>query len=584
MSIPDGDDDFGMDHRQHAEEWVKECNDDGGGGSGDDDDDDDDDDGDDGSTGYDDVYESRLVVPGGLSTILSTLLECAFSSWITFRDVSTIPSSLSPPSPTILPRRRLRDSREYAVLLRTLRLLSVASRSDPTLAEEILMGRSLTVSRRGRDGGGDVSVSCICSRLVEHIGEYDTLRTILASGDEEENDDYDDDQDALADLQDAVFDIYSPSYSLSSHPRASTRMPLTDVNELRSRLPLMYDLTPPTRGRGYPEKEEEREEDVERRRPRKSRRRGRRSMRPHRSRRGKRGGIDDAPIIYISQVLTRRQSAQSDVGFVMWPSAIVLSRYLVVNPQRILDCATVIREEEEEEEDGRATGPAILELGAGCGLVGITAARLILASRREKWGGTMKKRTGLRCETEPNVVITDVNDTVLDNILRNIELNDVSSVTSVSRLDFYDQSGDCRPGRWIASKREIDSTFECEGGSGQVGMSDEEGKGGKRWGPFDVVLAADIICKPEDAIAASKTIYDALRPSGVALVVCANAEHRFGVEIFAKECEERGLVVSSTDVADMYNGDLMGGDAMETAAGYVHCMRMTFFEITKYDM
>jgi hypothetical protein len=168
-----------------------------------------------------------------------------------------------------------------------------------------------------------------------------------------------------------------------------------------------------------------------------------------------------------------------------------------------------------------------------------------------------------------------VNGTVLENISRNIELNDVSSVASVSRLDFYDQTGDCRPGRWIASN----SPVECEGGSGRVKRSDDEVGG--RWGPVDVVLAADIICKPEDAIAASKTIYDALRPGGVALVVCANAEHRFGVEIFAKECEERGLVVSSTDVADMHDGDLMGGDAMETAAGYVDCMRMTFFEITK---
>ncbi len=87
-------------------------------------------------------------------------------------------------------------------------------------------------------------------------------------------------------------------------------------------------------------------------------------------------------------------------------------------------------------------------------------------------------------------------------------------MTSVSRLDFYDQSSDCRPGRWIASKRKIDSTFECEGGSGQVGMSDEEGKGRKRWGPFDVVLAADIICKPEDAIAALKTIYEGLLVAG----------------------------------------------------------------------
>ena len=35
--------------------------------------------------------------------------------------------------------------------------------------------------------------------------------------------------------------------------------------------------------------------------------------------------------IFISQV-TRRQSAQADVGFVMWPSAIVLLRRLASDP------------------------------------------------------------------------------------------------------------------------------------------------------------------------------------------------------------------------------------------------------------
>jgi hypothetical protein len=104
--------------------------------------------------------------------------------------------------------------------------------------------------------------------------------------------------------------------------------------------------------------------------------------------------------------------------------------------------------------------------------------------------------------------------------------------------------------------------------------------------PADVVLAADIICRPEDAVAASMTIRDALRPGGVALVVCANAEHRYGVDIFPGECERRGLKVTSTDAADMLwdgGGGLPGGrDAMmETAAGYVNGMRMTFFEITK---
>ena len=67
----------------------------------------------------------------------------------------------------------------------------------------------------------------------------------------------------------------------------------------------------------------------------------------------------------------------------------------------------------------------------------------------------------------------------------------------------------------------------------------------------------------------------------MALVVCATAEHRYGVEIFASECEGRGLAVTSTDVAEMYDGGLLEGDLMGTPAGHVDGMPMTFFEITK---
>ena len=43
--------------------------------------------------------------------------------------------------------------------------------------------------------------------------------------------------------------------------------------------------------------------------------------------------------------------------------------------------------------------------------------------------------------------------------------------------------------------------------------------------PVDAILATDIICQPEDAVAELNTIYDALNPGGTALVVWATAEH-----------------------------------------------------------
>ena len=172
-------------------------------------------------------------------------------------------------------------------------------------------------------------------------------------------------------------------------------------------------------------------------------------------------------------------------------------------------------------------------------------------------------------EEENAVIITDVNDLAIENIVQNINLNDVSSIASVAKLDFYNQTGDNHTGKWIAGEICNSSTITT--------CTDRE----PEREPVDVILAADIICQPSDAVAASKTIYDALKPGGVAYVVCANAEHRFGVDIFANECEKRHLAVISKDVAEMYDGELLSED-MNTAAGYIDGMMLTFFEIKKF--
>lgn len=210
--------------------------------------------------------------------------------------------------------------------------------------------------------------------------------------------------------------------------------------------------------------------------------------------------------VLIHQV-TERQSAQEDVGFVMWPSAVALSRWLVSNPQVV-------------------KGRTVLELGAGCGLTGLVAATL----------------------SPSHVILSDFNPKVLENLERNIVLNNASSTRAIG-LDFYQQSGQSTIRSWIDVN-------------------------GNNCPAVDVVLAADMICQPDDAVAAAKTIHDALLPNGVAIVICADAKHRFGVDCFERECQKVGLKVQVSNVAELYEGD-----EMEMTTGYCEGMTLTLFQI-----
>jgi predicted nicotinamide N-methyase len=211
----------------------------------------------------------------------------------------------------------------------------------------------------------------------------------------------------------------------------------------------------------------------------------------------------------------------------MWPSAVVLSQWLVTNP-------SVVR------------GHRVLEIGAGCGLTGLVAARL-----QKEYAKEIDNNSDL---LHQEVILSDFNTTVLQNLERNAELNNVETGCSVVGLDFYEQSGTAS--HWKDMNGELRE---------QV----------------DVVLAADMICQPADAVGAANTVHDALRPGGRAVVVCADSEHRFGVEIFESECHRVGLEIKAQDVGDMYDGKLYSSGGMEQTAGFVEGMSLTMFFIEK---
>ncbi|KAL7484475.1 hypothetical protein ACHAW6_010117 [Cyclotella cf. meneghiniana] len=412
-----------------------------------------------------------VQVSGGLPAILAAVLSEAFQAWERFYQlipgIRTGVPQLANEESTICKER----GAKLESVLQTTRLEFCQSIEVNALQNVLnLLAR---VSRLDSTLDEEISragCQAILSRLIKQIKTC--ILFVESSGSSEK------DFDALMDLQDTACEILY-------FPGIKGAMAFTD-EELLSRLPLIYNMRPAS-----PVKEN-----------------------------------DDVTTILIHQV-TKRQTAQADVGFLIWPSAIVLGRWLLSNRH-------VLR------------GKTILEIGAGCGLVGILAATIVKD-----------------CNTPEKVVITDVNNTVLENIFRNINLNDLSSVASVAKLDFYRQTGDNYAGKWIA------------------GEFNEENE--RQRTPVDIVLAADIICQPDDAAAAAKTIYDALNPGGMAYVICANEKHRFGVGMFASECEKVNLTATQANVREMYHGNLLT-ESMDSAAGFVDDMTLTFFEVAKYKI
>lgn len=192
---------------------------------------------------------------------------------------------------------------------------------------------------------------------------------------------------------------------------------------------------------------------------------------------------------------------------------------------------------------------SILELGSGCGLSGLVAARFC-------------QRLGLK---PPSVVLTDFNARVLENLRRNIGLNDLSNICSVAKLDFYQQSG--------------------------VSVNHWKTMDGALRDPVDVILAADVICQASDAVAIANTIHDVLKLDGSAYVVCADAKHRFGVDRLLGECQRVGLTVStqtvicSPDIHDELCATLKlhvdDHVNLEQTTGYICGMSLTLFTINK---
>lgn len=235
----------------------------------------------------------------------------------------------------------------------------------------------------------------------------------------------------------------------------------------------------------------------------------------------------------------------------MWPSAVVLSSWLLANPSIL-------------------SNKMIIELGSGCGLTGLVAARIVSESQKRHIYNN-KNNVTEKIATKHQIILTDFNTKVLKNIDRNIALNELNNVATTMSLDFYSQKGDNYLGGWVTT---------LESGNHECDNIERP--------PVDLILAADVICKPSDSVAVSKTIHDVLNPGGEAIIVSANAEHRFGVDIFENECKKVGLRVEVIDVVDLCEGKLLPQTeesedpcSIRKTSGFVDGMSMKMFRVIK---
>ena len=156
------------------------------------------------------------------------------------------------------------------------------------------------------------------------------------------------------------------------------------------------------------------------------------------------------------------------VGLQSWGSAIIFAERMCLDPKRYLgalhSCTAAPTTTTDTKTKTSVRRRRLLELGAGTGLLSITAAQILS-----------------RASVQARIKATDYHPSVLENLARNVQHNHSAADVSVEKLD------------WCA----VPGT---EGGGGGV---------------YDVVLAADVVYYPEHARWIKGCVGRALKKGGV---------------------------------------------------------------------
>jgi len=229
---------------------------------------------------------------------------------------------------------------------------------------------------------------------------------------------------------------------------------------------------------------------------------------------------------------------------VMWPSAVLLAHHLCKNPSLVLG------------DDGTPDGD-VMELGAGCGLVGLTAATLLQNAIDDN---------------DDKVIFTDYNPAVLENLQKNIDLNDFDAGHKVLGLDWFDQEEHQEQQQ---KQQQSDDGSDTSGEDNANTWVDVEGK---EHAQVRLILGSDLLVCTNDADLVASTIDGALIDGGKAFILGADQYTRFGVQNFPDACRSLGLNVTVVE-------DLLGSDfAAEGVDGAMqHQQLMDELELGGYN-